>query len=170
MLAAPISGPALAATDIGTVNTLATFGATTGLGAFEDLYNFAVSPNSGAVVSASTFTFGVGGTTMTALDLYVGTFLNAADLIGRTALPTTILYSQSGGSMFTALTQMADYSTLSSVGYTLRVAGSSSVQAFPYTGFIALAPVMPVPEPETYAMVLAGLGMVGTIIRRRRMR
>lgn len=32
----------------------------------------------------------------------------------------------------------------------------------------AFAPVSAVPEPETYAMMLAGLGMVGTIIRRRR--
>ena len=33
------------------------------------------------------------------------------------------------------------------------------------TGFGVAAPV---PEPETYAMLLAGLGMVGTIIRRRK--
>lgn len=33
---------------------------------------------------------------------------------------------------------------------------------------VAFAPVTAVPEPETFAMMLAGLGMVGTIIRRRR--
>ena len=104
---------------------------------------------------------------MTALELYAGTFFNVADLVGQTALPTTMLYSQSAGITFKALTQMVDYASLGSVGYTLRVAGSSSVWSMPYTGFIALAPALPVPEPETYAMVLAGLGMVATIIRRR---
>jgi len=29
-------------------------------------------------------------------------------------------------------------------------------------------PVTPVPEPETYAMLLAGLGLVGTMVRRRK--
>lgn len=28
-------------------------------------------------------------------------------------------------------------------------------------------PVNPVPEPETYAMLLAGLGLMGAVIRRR---
>ena len=46
------------------------------------------------------------------------------------------------------------------------------------TGSLALAgvyfsaatagPVTPVPEPETYAMLLAGLGLVGTMVRRRK--
>jgi hypothetical protein len=30
------------------------------------------------------------------------------------------------------------------------------------------APASAVPEPESYAMLLAGLGMIGTIIRRRK--
>lgn len=33
-----------------------------------------------------------------------------------------------------------------------------------------LVAVSAVPEPETYAMMLAGIGMIGTIIRRRRIR
>lgn len=35
------------------------------------------------------------------------------------------------------------------------------------TGFFAMA-VAPIPEPETYAMLLAGLGLVGFIARRRK--
>ena len=168
--AAPLSGTALAATDLGTVTSLGTFGNTPALGLFDDLYNFGVSANSGAVISATTFHFGAGGATLTALQLYAGTFALAADLVGHTALPTTILYSQSAGTFFTAFTQMADYSTLGSINYTLRVAGSGSLTPLPYTGFISLAPVAPVPEPESYAMVLAGLGMMGAIVRRRRNR
>jgi hypothetical protein len=31
-----------------------------------------------------------------------------------------------------------------------------------------LAPVSAVPEPETFAMMLAGIGLIGTIVRRRK--
>jgi PEP-CTERM motif len=31
-----------------------------------------------------------------------------------------------------------------------------------------ISAVTPVPEPETYAMMLAGLGLMGTIARRRK--
>ena len=34
-----------------------------------------------------------------------------------------------------------------------------------YSGFIGVSPV---PEPETYAMLLAGLGLMGAVVRRRR--
>lgn len=165
-LALPFATSAVAATDIGAVSSLSVFGATPTLGAFDDLYNFTVSPNSGAVVSATTFTFGVGGTTMNTLALYAGTFANVLDLAGQVALPTTVVLSQSAGSMFTAFTMMVDHAALTAPSYTLRVAGTSSVLALPYTGFVSLAP--PVPEPETYALVLAGLGMMGVIIRRRK--
>jgi hypothetical protein len=35
------------------------------------------------------------------------------------------------------------------------------------TGFFAMA-VAPIPEPETYAMLLAGLGLIGFMARRRK--
>jgi hypothetical protein len=34
--------------------------------------------------------------------------------------------------------------------------------------FSGTIPTTPVPEPETYAMLLAGLGMVGALARRRK--
>ena len=36
------------------------------------------------------------------------------------------------------------------------------------TGTVGATPVSAVPEPETYAMMLAGLGLMGTIVRRRK--
>ncbi len=32
----------------------------------------------------------------------------------------------------------------------------------------SFAPASPIPEPETYALMLAGLGMMGAVIRRRK--
>ena len=56
--------------------------------------------------------------------------------------------------------------------YTLVVNGVSSVGKATYTvsatGFSSVTPSAPVPEPESYAMLLAGLGVMATIARRRR--
>lgn len=169
-LGAQLPTPAMAASDLGLVTGLSLFGTTPALGAFDDLYNFTVAQNSGAIISGTAFIFGTGGTTMTIMELYAGTFASASDLLGKIALPTTTVLSQSTGMVFTAFTKLSDYSysSLSAPGYTLRVAGTSNGWTLPYTGYIALAPVPAVPEPETYALVLAGLGMMGAIIRRRK--
>jgi len=37
-----------------------------------------------------------------------------------------------------------------------------------YSYSVTVDPALPVPEPETYAMLLAGLGLMGTIARRRK--
>jgi len=52
--------------------------------------------------------------------------------------------------------------------YTLNVYGGGSVGS--NTGEYDLTLSLPVPEPETYAMLLAGLGLVGMAARRRRQR
>jgi hypothetical protein len=49
--------------------------------------------------------------------------------------------------------------------YTLTLTGTNSASRGSYGGNLALTPV---PEPETYAMFLAGLGFVGFLARRRR--
>ena len=51
--------------------------------------------------------------------------------------------------------------------YTLRLTGTvNGSRGGSYTGFVS--EVSPVPEPSTYALVLAGLGVVGFVARRRR--
>lgn len=43
-------------------------------------------------------------------------------------------------------------------------------RSYGFGATFAVAPmVAPVPEPETYAMLLAGLGLMGVIARRRKM-
>ena len=54
--------------------------------------------------------------------------------------------------------------------YTLTLTGTNSASVGSYAGNLAVTPGLPalVPEPETYAMLLAGLGIVGLLARRRR--
>lgn len=53
--------------------------------------------------------------------------------------------------------------------YTVKASGSVVGGAIPNLAFIgANYTVTPVPEPETYAMLLAGLGLMGVIARRRK--
>jgi hypothetical protein len=54
---------------------------------------------------------------------------------------------------------------LNAGSYTLTLVGSNSAAAGTYSGNIALAPV---PEPETYALMLAGIAAVGFVVMRRR--
>lgn len=58
------------------------------------------------------------------------------------------------------------YSGFSSDGGHLNGVGSQRV-ALGFYG-VAGASLAPIPEPETYAMMLAGLGLLGTVVRRRR--
>jgi hypothetical protein len=36
-----------------------------------------------------------------------------------------------------------------------------------YSGSISASAVSPIPEPESFAMLLAGLGLMGAVVRRR---
>lgn len=66
-----------------------------------------------------------------------------------------------------ALGTSATFSGLSAGDYTFGFLGLGG--GFTAVSFAANAvAVTPVPEPETYAMLLAGLGMIGAIARRRR--
>ena len=74
---------------------------------------------------------------------------------------------------YDALSKTYFYSGLGPGSYALKVAGTGtltegSLGNTPAPIYLGLASITAsVPEPQTYAMFLAGLGIVGTVIRRR---
>lgn len=86
-----------------------------------------------------------------------------------------ILYNgPSGAGSIVASGTAGEFSQLENVGiaansaYSFRVSGSVVGAPLGYYTFTAVA--APVPEPETYALMLAGLGVVGFVAARRRNR
>nr|WP_316642965.1 FxDxF family PEP-CTERM protein [uncultured Roseateles sp.] len=69
-----------------------------------------------------------------------------------------------GGSLFQQYTAVVVPTLLAAGTYSIKVTGTSMSAGSSYTGNVTLAPV---PEPETYALMLAGLAAVGFIARRR---
>jgi hypothetical protein len=95
----------------------------------------------------------------------------------NTVLTSATLFSNADGNLFNGDDSMVKTGTATSSGisftngasaagtYYLNVTGiSTGPQGGLYNGAISVAAV---PEPETYAMLLAGLGVMGFIARRR---
>jgi hypothetical protein len=65
----------------------------------------------------------------------------------------------------------AGYTLTAGTTYTLKITGVTKAAPPGVFGLVSVSSangtVSPVPEPESYAMLLAGLGLVGTIARRR---
>ena len=131
-----------------------------GLVAFDDDFTFSItSPGitGGSVVSFSAFP--LFGAEFTGANLYAGT---------PVPMPGAPLATATG-----TLTSLSFANTATPIGsYFFRVTGASpngvSVGAA-YSGSISVA-AAPVPEPESYAMLLAGLGVMGAIAVRRNKR
>jgi hypothetical protein len=77
------------------------------------------------------------------------------------------LFSYSGTTTFLANWHVGDQ--VSSGNFTNFLSGAVDMNS-PYgrDNLVGLSTIAAVPEPETYAMMMAGLGMIGFIVRRRR--
>jgi hypothetical protein len=142
------------------VGTPLTFAGIASPGPFNDIFTFTLPSNNGSGYTVTNFTLlpGLYNTVLSTMSLISnpdGILFNADDKLLSTST------TPGGGSLSLAWTASPAGS------YYLNVAGiSNGSQGGIYNGAISVS--APVPEPETYAMLLAGLGAVGFLARRRK--
>lgn len=172
MLTCAVGSSAVLAQTVG--DTPQTVDLSSGSNFFGDTF---AADNDGASF-ADRFDFSVTGTTSQRLDAIVASIASSADT--GLALTGLSLYSTASGPTRGNLvasgtatqsgavdvwTITAD--NLDAGSYYLQVSGNLvSADASSFGGAAALT--TPVPEPETYGMMLAGLGVVGILARRRK--
>ena len=140
------------------VGTPLSFGGLAAPGPFSDIFTFTLPANGGSGYSVSNFTLlpGIYGTALTTL-----TLMSNADGILFNGDDTFVSSSSTPGGASIGLS----VSTQAAGNYYINVTGITTAPAGGiYTGAIS---VTAVPEPETYAMMLAGLAALGFLARRR---
>jgi hypothetical protein len=115
---------------------------------FNDWISFSLPGDSSGNTQSNAISLGGGGLNFSAFNLYENAILVATGIVDG----SNAFLSYSGG------TTPGNYS-LNIAGFKLNPNLSAS-----YAGNISISPV---PEPETYAMLLAGLGLIGFSARRR---
>ena len=170
MLAGASVGANAASTSLGTVN----FGAPTpfhgtidpGVATFNDIFNFnPATPNFGTgatVVNIPLTVPGVGGGLTWNTILSTMTLMSSgADGVQGTGDDAKLVSATAGAGESLSLTWDQP---LTGAAY-LNVTGiTNGTQGGQYSGLIGISPV---PEPESFAMLLAGLGLMGAVVRRR---
>jgi PEP-CTERM motif len=137
--------------------------ASTGVTFFDD-YTFTIPAGSANSVTSSINLDSILGLTNLRARLYAGSthdITNSVpDLISNWG--TTVNYSPSVGVTTVVLNPIS----LAAGTYTLQIKGTvAGLSGGSYAGVLNIA--NPVPEPETYAMFLAGLGLMGFTARRK---
>ena len=161
MLAGMSVGAKAATTDMGTVGSNpTTFGGTVlGSGvAFSDIFTFDISQNTTSF-SVVDVPLSVGGLNYDGILTGLSLFSAGANGIVGGGDDTLLQSSTSPGG--DSLTLNYDQ-PLSGASF-ITVTGLSNGRA----GAIYAGAVAAIPEPETYAMLLAGLGLMGAVVRRR---
>ena len=125
------------------------------LGAFTDIFHFTPDATFGSTAQAFLANLSVTGSDASAIN-FTSANLNGIALTGFGG-PTVFGYAQ--GQV------LAQTSLLFNGPLTLTVIGNSHGGSYGGTFNLNLAPV---PEPETYGMLLAGLGILGFLARRRK--
>jgi PEP-CTERM motif len=151
-----------AVTDLGAVSPTVPktfFGIVSSQGTFNDLFSFTLPTNSGSGYSVVNVPIPGYGSIFSYAALYSNPDGVLTGFNGDEGSPLQISLSTA------ANTLSFSYGPSSAGSYWLAVSGIASGSAgAAYAGSIS---VTAVPEPETYAMLLAGLGLMGAIARRR---
>lgn len=138
--------------------------ASTGVTFFDD-YTFTIPSGSANSVTSSINLDSILGLSDLQARLYIGnTHQTGAVATGTlmSAWATTVNYSPSVGVTTVVLNPIS----LAAGTYTLQIKGTvAGLSGGSYAGVLNIA--NPVPEPETYAMFLAGLGLMGFTARRK---
>ena len=130
---------------------------------------FGNTPIAGAFVDTLTFTVTTGSTFNGSITSVVnGT--QDVDFTSIVVTPGALAFTSMLGDPVELWATPAVGFGLAAGVYTLTLTGTNSASMGSYAGNLAVTPGLPalVPEPETYAMLLAGLGIVGVLARRRR--
>lgn len=147
--------------DLGTIDGTLPIGNTVLAGSFTDTYNFNIASLSTvtAIVLNTSYFLDPPGMTLGK----IGFFAASLDGVPLTlSVATTTLAT--GVELVTQKLFVDDALKLAGP-HTLTIGGVGDAGSSAYTGSIS---VTVVPEPETYALMLAGLGVVGLLARRRR--
>lgn len=116
---------------------------------FDDWISFSMPVDSSGNGGSNVISLGGGGITFSAFNLYENAMLIATGMLNGSGSYLSFAGGATPGN------------------YSLNIAGLklNPSAAASYAGNISISPV---PEPETYAMMLAGFGLLGLSIRRRK--
>jgi len=160
LAAALLAGPQAQATGgvLGPVPPTASFSSTVA-GAFTDTWDFSLPVPSNVVAGVLNVSFTVLGSSSGSIAGF-SAWLDGSALLGS----STTQVVAPGVSLSTQT--LANYSSLSAGIHQLKVSGTGVTGGTAtYTGYVQ---AVPVPEPETYALFAAGLGVIGFVVFRRR--
>jgi hypothetical protein len=144
-------------TDLGNLAASASFARTVAAGSFMDSWSFNLGTPSIVAASATNVEITFGGFSFGGISDF------AATLNGVPLLLQSLGSSANGVTVTTQV--LAGGTSLPAGTFSLMVSGTAAVGGASYGGNLVATPV---PEPETYAMMLAGLGALGFLARRRR--
>jgi hypothetical protein len=149
--------------DLGTNPTASTsYTVSHAAGSFNDVFKFNLTNLSDTIASSVALTLApFYQTTFTSFGLFADTFGTGA---GGSLLATGVLSPAQDGGTLTA-------NNVASGNYYFELAGTSSGivgGVYVFSANTSASPnVPPIPEPETYALMLAGLGVLGAVAKRR---
>lgn len=138
------------------VSPSATFGNTV-TGTFNDIWTFNLGTTSIVAASITNVAISFGSLSFGEITNFSALLNGVPLLLGGT--------SQTTNGVTVSTQVLAGSTTLPPGFYQLQISGSAVGASASYGGNIVATPV---PEPETYAMLMAGLGVIGFVARRRK--